>query len=53
MTDYCKWCDTPTNSFIKVYEHGRLVWVGCAGCYENKKILENIHPEPTQLTDVN
>ena len=41
-TNHCNWCDTLTNSIIKVLDHGYLVWVGCAGCYENKKILEGI-----------
>jgi hypothetical protein len=40
MSGYCKWCDTLTNSIIKLYDSGRLVWVGCVGCYENKKELE-------------
>jgi hypothetical protein len=40
MSGFCKWCDTLTNSIITVYEKGRLVWVGCTGCYEKKKELE-------------
>jgi len=38
---YCKWCDTLTNSIVKVLEEGRLVWVGCPDCFTKKKELEN------------
>lgn len=40
MTGYCKWCDTLTNSIIKVLEHGHLVWVGCVDCYDKRKKAE-------------
>jgi hypothetical protein len=59
MSGSCKWCDTLTNSIVKLYESGRLVWVGCAACYEKKKKAEkesegilNKHYEPSRLTDV-
>lgn len=59
MTGYCKWCDTLTNSIVKLYDSGRLVWVGCVDCHEKKKKAEkesegtlNNRPEPTRLTDV-
>ena len=40
MSGYCKWCDTLTNSIIKVLESGRLVWTGCSDCYKKKKEIE-------------
>lgn len=40
MSGYCKWCDTLTGSIIKLYKDGRLIWVGCISCYENKKKAE-------------
>ena len=38
---YCNWCDTLTNSIIKVYKDGVLIWVGCSKCYEEKKESED------------
>lgn len=39
---YCNWCDTNNpQSWITVYDLGRLVWCGCANCYTKKKELEN------------
>ncbi len=32
MSGYCKWCDTLTNSIVKQYDKGRLIWVGCSDC---------------------
>jgi len=37
MTGYCKWCDTLTNSIVKQYEEGILLWVGCPDCFVKKK----------------
>lgn len=37
---YCKYCDTLTDSMVKVYEFGQLIWAGCINCYEKKKELE-------------
>lgn len=37
MTEECKWCDTLTNTIVKVFDKGRLVWIGCPNCYENRK----------------
>ena len=36
MTGYCKYCGTLTNDIVKVYDKGRLVWVGCRNCREKK-----------------
>ncbi len=41
MSGYCKYCDTLTNSIVKVYDGKMLVWVGCPGCHEKQKELEN------------
>jgi hypothetical protein len=40
---YCKYCDTVTNSIVKEYENGQLIWVGCIDCHEKKKELEKQH----------
>ena len=37
MSGYCKWCDTLTNSIVKVFEKGRLIWSGCPDCYVKRK----------------
>ena len=37
MSGYCKWCDTLTDTIIKVVYNGRLVWTGCPSCYEKRK----------------
>jgi len=37
MTEDCKWCDTSTNTIVKVFDKGRLVWIGCTNCYEKRK----------------
>ena len=37
MSGYCKWCHTLTNSIVKEYELGVLVWVGCSDCCVKKK----------------
>ena len=37
---YCNWCDTQTNSIVKVFEEGRLIWTGCPDCYVKKKEIE-------------
>lgn len=37
---YCRWCDTVTNTIIKVYKDDVLIWVGCPSCYEKKKEAE-------------
>lgn len=46
MTEECKWCDTLTNTLVKVFDievfdEGRLVWVGCPDCYEKKKEIKS------------
>jgi len=41
MSGYCKYCDTLTNSIIKVYESGVLIWTGCPSCYARVKELKN------------
>ena len=38
---YCNWCDKLTNSIVKVFEEGRLIWSGCSDCFVKKKRLEN------------
>ena len=40
MTGFCKWCDTLTNSIVKVFESGCLIWVGCPNCYEKGKYIK-------------
>jgi len=40
MTGYCKWGDTLTNSIVKQYEDGILLWVGCPDCFVEKKKSE-------------
>ena len=37
----CNWCDTLTNSIVKEYEHGHLVWVGCADCFIKQRSSKN------------
>lgn len=37
MTGYCKWCDKLTNSIVKVFNNGKLIWAGCPNCYLEKK----------------
>jgi len=37
MSGYCNWCDSTTNSIIKVFESGVLIWIGCNSCYEKQK----------------
>ena len=34
---YCNWCETLTNSIVKEYKEGRLVWSGCPDCYVKRK----------------
>ena len=51
MSGYCHWCDKLSNSIIKKYDKGMLVWVGCISCYDIKTKIE-IRPEPARLTDV-
>ena len=36
MTGYCKYCGTLTNDIVKVYDKGRLIWVGCRNCREKQ-----------------
>lgn len=40
MSGYCKYCDSMTNSIIRVFENGILIWTGCSDCYIKKKELE-------------
>jgi hypothetical protein len=39
---YCKWCDTliKSNTVVKEYKAGRLVWVGCIDCFRAKTELK-------------
>ena len=41
MTEYCKYCGTLTNSAVKVYDKGRLVWVGCLDCRTKRNEMRN------------
>jgi len=36
----CRWCNLQSNAIVKEYEQGRLIWVGCADCYEKKERLK-------------
>ena len=36
MSGICHWCDTPTDNITKVYDKGRLVWVGCKKCAQKQ-----------------
>ena len=40
MTGYCNWCDTLTNSIVKVYDSGKLIWSGCPDCYQKRKEIK-------------
>lgn len=40
MIEACKWCNTGTGAIIKLYDSGRLIWVGCINCYEKRKKAE-------------
>lgn len=38
MSNYCKYCDTLTNDFLKLYnEKHRLIWAGCFSCFEKQR----------------
>ena len=37
MSGFCKWCNTLTDSIVKVSVLGRLTWVGCIDCYKKKE----------------
>ena len=41
MSDYCKWCDTLTNSIVKVYDSGKLIWIGCLDCRTKRNEMRN------------
>ena len=41
MSGHCKWCDTLTNSIIKIFDGRTLIWSGCPSCYDKKKKAEN------------
>ena len=41
MSGYCKYCGTLTNDIVKVYDKGRLIWVGCLDCREKKNEMRN------------